>query len=152
MEMKVLLVEDDRNKANTIMSFLQETYSDMNIEYAMSYQSGVDVAISKQYDLLLLDMSIPNYDIDGDNSSEDTLKNGGELIIYELLDENVDFDCTIITQYETINDEPLSVIDERLRKICGDKYHGYVQYQTYNEEWKKNLKKNIDHVINTNNR
>lgn len=152
MKIKVLLVEDDRNKANTIVSFLQETYPDLNTEHAMSYQSGVELAMTKSYDLLLLDMSIPNYDADGDNSSEDTLKNGGELIIYELLDEDVNFDCTIITQYETINDEPLSVIDERLRRICGNRYHGYVQYQTYNDEWKKNLKKNIDHVINTNNR
>lgn len=152
MKIKVLLVEDDRNKANTIASFLQETYPNINIELAMSYQSGVELAITKSYDLLLLDMSIPNYDADGDNSSEDTLKNGGELIIYELLDEDIDFNCTIITQYETINDEPLSVIDERLRRLCSNQYHGYVQYQTYNDEWKKNLKINIDYVININNR
>lgn len=152
MKIKVLLVEDDRNKANTIITFLQETYLDIIIEHAMSYQSGVELAMTKSFDLLLLDMSIPNYDADRDNSSEDTLKNGGELIIYELLDEDVDFDCTIITQYETINDEPLSVIDERLRRLCSNKYHGYVQYQTYNDEWKKNLKINIDYVINTNNR
>lgn len=152
MAVKVLIVEDDRNKANTITSFLQEIYPDIAIEYAMSYQSGVELAISNEYDLLLLDMSIPNYDADGNSSSEDTLKNGGELIIYELLDEGIDFDCTIITQYETINDEPLSVIDERLHSICGNQYHGYIQYQTYNDEWKRKLKNNIDHVINTNNR
>lgn len=151
MEVKILLVEDDRNKANTIASFLQDTYPEMDIEHAMSYQSGIEKAMSNQYDLLLLDMSIPNYDIEGTGSSEDTLKNGGELIIYELLDEGIDFDCTIITQYETINDEPLSVIDERLLELCGDKYHGYIQYQTYTDEWKQKLKNNIDYVINTNN-
>jgi CheY-like chemotaxis protein len=152
MELKILLVEDDRNKLNTIASFLQEIYFGIKIEYAMSYQSGVDLAMKNLYNLLLLDMSIPNYDTEGNDSSEDTLKNGGELIIHELLDENIEFDCTIITQYETINDEPLSVIDERLRELCGNKYHGYIQYQTYTDEWKQNLKNNIDHVINTNNR
>ena len=152
MDLKILLVEDDRNKSNTIASFLQEVYPQMDIEYAMSYQSGVELAMKNPYKLLLLDMSIPNYDTEGTGSSEDTLKNGGELIIYELLDENIEFDCTIITQYETINNEPLSVIDERLRELCGDKYHGYIQYQTYTDEWKLNLKNNIDHVINTNNR
>ena len=64
MAVKVLIVEDDRNKANTITSFLQEIYPDIAIEYAMSYQSGVELAISNEYDLLLLDMSIPNYDAD----------------------------------------------------------------------------------------
>ncbi len=152
MGLSILIVEDDRNKANTIVSYLKETFVDINIDLAMSYQKGVELAISNLYDLLLLDMSIPNYDIDGSGSSEDTLKNGGELIIYELLDENIAFHCTIITQYETINDEPLSVIDDRLRLICGNKYHGYIQYQTYNDEWKNNLKINIDNVINTNNR
>lgn len=147
--MRILLVEDDDKKATSIISFLKQTYSDILVDKARSYMSGVDKAMSGTYQMLLLDMTIPNFDGKDNKDSGESLKNGGELIIEELIDEEIDFHCTVITQYETFNDEPLSTIDSRLRALCGEKYHGCIKYDTYNDNWKDLLKANIDNVINT---
>ena len=150
--MNILIVEDDENKSKTITEYISSIYPDIELSVAHSYQSGVQMAIDYKYDLLLLDMSIPNFDITENEGGGEALKNGGELIIQELLDENIDFNCTIITQYETFNNEPLTTIDARLRKSCGDKYQGCIKYDSYNDDWKDLLKINIENVIHTHNR
>lgn len=148
---RILLVEDDANKARSIIDFLNQSFNDIEIEKAASYQSGVDLAIDSVFDLLLLDMSIPNFDSIDSKESGESLKNGGELIVEELLDEGVDFHCTVITQYETFNNETLQTIDTRLKLLCKDRYHGCIKYDTFNDNWKQQLKNNIEHVINNHN-
>lgn len=150
--MNILIVEDDENKYKTISEYISSIYPQIKLFVSHSYQSGVQMAIDHKYDLLLLDMSIPNFDITVNEEGGEALKNGGELIIEELLDEGIDFKCTIITQYETFNNEPLSTIDSRLRKSCGTKYCGCIKYDTYNDDWKELLKANIENVIHTYNR
>lgn len=147
--MKILLVEDDEHKRNDVSACLMSVDGDMTIEHGYSVASGVQMAVDCQYDLLLLDMAIPNFDQSNGSNGGRPFKKGGELIVEELLDEGVDFRCAIITQYETFNNETIDEIGQRLSELCGDKYFGYVKYSTMNEDWKDDLKKLIQHVKNT---
>ena len=147
--MKILIVEDDENKRKAIANYIMQTFPKVEIKEANSYLSGVDMAMQYDFDLLLLDMSIPNFDGKDNKNSGEKLKNGGELIIQELLDEKIQFHCTIITQYETFNNESLESIDRRLKRICGNQYHGCIRYNTNNDQWKELLKNNIENVINS---
>jgi hypothetical protein len=88
-------------------------------------------------------MSIPNFDINENEDGGATLKNGGELIIMELIDENVDFKCVVLTQYETFNEETLDAIDSRLKEKCGNKYLGFIKYSAWKDDWKELLKNKI---------
>ena len=150
--MKILLIEDDDNKRKSIVSFLYEVLPQAIILEASSYTTGVDYAMDEYVDFILLDMSIPNFEGKDAFSSGEKLKNGGELILNELLDEQVKFHCIIITQYETFNNESLTTIDNRLSKKCGDMYHGCIKYDTNNDNWKDSLKDKIYNVINSNSR
>ena len=98
--MKILLVEDDEHKMNDIIMYLKTTMKDVKIDTAYSIASGVETAMGNLYDLILLDMTIPNFDITETSDGGKSYKNGGEIIVKELLDEEVDFRCAIITQYE----------------------------------------------------
>lgn len=144
--MKILLVEDDEHKMNDIILYLKTTMKNVNIDTAYSIASGVETAINNLYDLVLLDMTIPNFDITETSDGGKSYKNGGEIIVKELLDEEIDFRCAIITQYETFNNETIDQIGLRMKVLCGDNYYGYVKYSTSDNSWKDSLKKLIEHV------
>lgn len=147
--MKILLVEDDEHKMNDIIMYLKTTMKDVKIDTAYSIASGVETAMGNLYDLILLDMTIPNFDITETSDGGKSYKNGGEIIVKELLDEDVDFRCAIITQYETFNNETIDQIGRRMKVLCGDNYFGYVKYSTSDDSWKNSLKKLIEHVADT---
>lgn len=149
--MRILIVEDDMFKSNDLKSFIEKHFKDSMIIVAKSYQTGCNAAFNEKFDLLILDMSIPNFDIgDGENGGY-TLKNGGELIMRELLDERRAFNAVIVSQYETFGGETIEQIDNRLKKLCSLNYYGWITYSTSNNDWQEKLLNTIKNVINTNN-
>lgn len=150
--MKILIVEDDLYKSEDVESFIKKEFPNIEIFFGKSYQSGLQKALSRHFDLMLVDMSIPNFDIKDNEDGGTALKNGGELILRELLDENIDFKSAIITQYETFNGETIEEIDNRLKEDCGNKYLGCIKYSAWNDDWKEYLKTTIDNVIHFSNR
>ena len=147
--MRILLVEDDKHKMNDIITYLGTIKNMVKVNTAGSVESGVQSAIDNTYDLILLDMTIPNFDITEKSDGGKSYKNGGEIVVKELLDEEVDFRCAIITQYETFNNETIEQISQRISKLCQDNYFGYVKYSTDNDAWKDKLKELIEHVENS---
>lgn len=144
--MKVLLVEDDEHKMNDIISYIGSLKKGIVVETARSVERGVQSAVDNQYDLILLDMTVPNFDITEKSDGGKSYKNGGEIIVKELLDEEVVFRCAVITQYETFNNETIDQISQRIRHLCGDDYLGYVKYSTNMESWRHGLKELIENV------
>lgn len=149
--MRILLIEDDVHKMNDIIGYIRTLKMKIEIMTARSVESGVQSAIDNSYNLLLLDMTIPNFDITEKSYGGKSYKNGGEIIVKELLDEEVDFNCAVITQYETFNNETIDQISQRIQRLCGNKYFGYVKYNTSNESWKNDLKQLLKNVESTNN-
>lgn len=146
--MRILLVEDDEHKMNDIIAFLDSIKKNIVISTARSVESGVQSAVDNPYDLILLDMTIPNFDITEKSDGGKSYKNGGEIIVKELLDEEVKFRCAVITQYETFNNETIEQISQRILQLCGDNYLGYVKYSTNKDSWKQKLKDLIENVEN----
>ena len=146
--MNILLVEDDEHKMNDIISYIDTLKKSIIVETARSVESGVQAAVDKQYDLILLDMTIPNFDITEKSDGGKSYKNGGEIIVKELLDEEVAFRCAVITQYETFNNETIDQISQRIRQLCRNDYLGYVKYSTNTESSRQGLKELIEHVEN----
>lgn len=146
--MKLLLVEDDEHKMNDIISYIDTLKKNIIVETARSVESGVQAAVDNRYDLVLLDMTIPNFDITEKSDGGKSYKNGGEIIVKELIDEEVAFRCAVITQYETFNNETIDQISQRIRQLCGDDYLGYVKYSTNTDSWRQGLKELIEHVEN----
>lgn len=143
--MKILLVEDDGYKSAAIMRWIKLEYVNVDIELVISYRDGCLAALDGSYDLLILDMSLPGR-TQKVGSSKDTIVNGGELIIREMLDEHVPFKAVILTQYETFNGETIEAINERLNKMCLDSFFGCICYNSQDDSWKDNLKTILDYV------
>ena len=63
--MNILLVEDDLNKINRIQEFLRFILPEATISVSRSYGSALRNLNTLNLDFLLLDMSLPVYDISG---------------------------------------------------------------------------------------
>lgn len=75
--MKILIVEDQWVKANNLRSFLEKEYDGIVVDIARSYQSGLEKSFGGDYDMLLLDMTLPNYDIkEGEDGGLTRMKGG----------------------------------------------------------------------------
>lgn len=137
--MKILIVEDDAFKAEDVKNAILKEFRDCYIQIVKSYQSGCEVSITETFDLLILDMSIPNFDICSEDQGGETLKNGGELIMRELVDEGKNFNAVILSQYETFAGETIEQIDTRLKAFCQTKYMGWIKYSISNNDWQEKL-------------
>lgn len=147
--MKILIVEDDNNKLADIKSYLIEILENYQVEFVerKSFQSGLVTALEENFFLLILDMSIPNFDITELDDGGDTLYNGGELIMMELNRENIHHKSIILTQYETIGNISLAKVDENLQLTCKEMYLGWIFYSVVEDSWKNKLKQTIDSIL-----
>ena len=143
--MKILLVEDDRYKSSVITDWINSEFREVSVDQADSYRDGCLLALRGTYDFLVLDMALPAHTL-FEGNEEDSIVNGGELIIREMLDEDVPFNALILTQYETFNGETIEAIEERIKGICGDSFWGCISYNSQDDSWKNKLKEIIEYV------
>lgn len=148
--MKILLIEDDKHKESDVVSFLSETYPQVNVDVARSMHTGIKMASGSVYDIMIVDMTLPKHD--GDKAASDgSLYNGGEVLIGSVLDLGVVVKSIVLTQYETFKDETLEMIDNRLKLDCAESYVGCVKYDASANIWKNKLIELIQYALNTNN-
>jgi DNA-binding NtrC family response regulator len=142
--MRILVIEDDDNKYNPVKNFLIELYNEnVTIIHKKSYQSGMEILYAEKFDLLILDMSIPNFDVTELDDGGDTLDRGGEFILEEMDRENIIIKSIIITQYEEFKGVSLAEIDKNLREEFKQSYLGCVSYNTGYDNWKTELQELI---------
>jgi CheY-like chemotaxis protein len=78
--MKILFIEDHPRKQAQIIEFLRSQFADLEIVTKNAYNSGLRELISNHanYDILLLDISMPNYDISSQDSGGDWMPLAGK--------------------------------------------------------------------------
>lgn len=149
--MDILIIEDDSNKLKEMISLLDKLEKTNNkkmiIKSKSSYQSGLCEIFNNTYDLLLLDMTIPNFEITLHDDGGDSLDLGGELIIQEMNRDDKKIKTIIVTQYEEFNGISLADIDNDLKENYSDFYLGYVSYNASETTWKNELEKLIMEYI-----
>jgi DNA-binding NarL/FixJ family response regulator len=145
--MKILIIEDDPNKAQQILSFLNEDLKISEITYKKSYQSGLKELYENNFDFVLLDMSLPTYDI---NPGEDAYKFrhiAGYDILNELKRKNKIAKVIIMTQFERFGEGKqyisLSNLKMVLRKEFSSNYLVTISYHPGRTTWKEELVKYI---------
>ena len=145
--MHILIVEDQVDKASKLESFCRSYFSELelSIEISGSLNSGFrKITGDNEFDLLLLDMSMPAYDI-----TEEDISGGGpesfagkELLAQMELRE-IFIPVVVITQYSSFNEGQISLDDlsEKLMDEYHEFYLGAVYYSSATDEWKNGLSK-----------
>jgi DNA-binding NarL/FixJ family response regulator len=143
--MKVLIIEDDPNKSLQIRNFLVGLMASVEIEERRSYQSGLLAALHEQVDIVLLDMSLPTYDISSSEPGGRPRPFAGREILEELDRKRRDCHVIVVTQFETFGqgDEQttLEAITNDLRLRFPRLFVGAVFYQPSDLKWQQRLVK-----------
>lgn len=149
--MKVLIVEDDYYKLVQISAFIGQCLPGAELVTAKAVHSAKQKIREILPDLVILDMSLPSYDIGKQESGGLPETFGGrELLGY------LDFlDCAapvvVVTQFEKFGrDEEemdLHTLGEALKTSYPANYRGIIFFQSASDAWKLELSRILREVM-----
>ena len=137
--MQLILIEDDDYKAKQIVQFLLQ--KGHKIDVARAYNTGMKKIVSKRYDMALIDMTIPSFEISREHPTSRIRKYGGRDILVEIDRREIDLPSIVITQYQVFDDGEitLELLDKELHEEFPDLYQGIVYYNSSVMDWQEKL-------------
>ncbi len=146
--MKILIIEDDQNKLRQIKECLNEYFSTISIAEKYSYNTGLNALINSDYDLLILDMSMPTFDITPFETGGRPRIFGGKEILRQMKRKKINTPAIILTQFEKFGEKGKSI---SLKEVCKElectyqnNYKGCVYYNAAQNNWRVELIKAIE--------
>jgi CheY-like chemotaxis protein len=141
--MIILIIEDDENKQVQIRNLISKMFSESKILLAKSYHSGLLSILDNSPDLILLDMTMPTYDIDTNEDGGRPQHFAGREILRQMDRRKVNIPVIIITQFDVFGDGPNELtrtqLDNQLRRDHSRNYQGTVYYNAANNAWEREL-------------
>lgn len=143
MHKKILFIEDNLIKAESVMKFLDCNFSNSRITIKDSFRSGLKELMDNSYDILLLDMSLPTWERDAVKKQEGFERFGGETIMREMKRKGKCIPTVVITMFsefgigKTFID--LIELDNHLKSEFQEFYHGLVKYSSSEKKWEDEL-------------
>jgi len=145
--MKMLIVEDDEDKLKILEEFISTEFSGYSIETAKSYNSGLRAVIkgNKIYDFILLDMSMPNYDVSSTEPGGGNPESfaGSELLAQMKL-RGIQTPTIVVTMFDAFGDNSSKVsLDQLVEKLAVQfqpAFRGSVYYNPAEDGWRSSLK------------
>jgi DNA-binding NarL/FixJ family response regulator len=147
--MKIIFIEDHPLKQAQINKLIDENFIDSILVNKNSYISGLKELIEnhQSYDVLLLDISMPNYDISSEDSGGDWMPLAGKKILKEMYLRDIPTKAIVITMHGSFDDgTKITELDDNLKLEFPDNYIGYVYYSQINDEWKEKLVKLLNEI------
>ncbi|MDC9721458.1 MAG: hypothetical protein PSN34_01630 [Urechidicola sp.] len=145
--MKIIFIEDHPLKQAQINKFIIEKFPETSLVNKNSYISGLKELIQnyESYDVLLLDISMPNYDISSEDSGGDWMPLAGKKILKEMYLRDIPTKAIVVTMHGSFDDGTrITELDTNLKKEFPENYLGYVFYSQINDEWKNKLEQLIN--------
>lgn len=139
---RILLVDDDDYKVSSVKLFLEKhTKSNIIVEKALN--PGLKRLFKETFDLILLDMSMPTFDIMETNNFNSY---GGLEFLKEMSRKKNETPVIIVTQYAIFGEgeskKTLEAIDEECKNLFNN-YKGVVLYSSTENSWEEILLQTI---------
>lgn len=141
--MKILLVEDDDNKRSNILSEIENISEKNEIRSESSLISGLRQTRSWNPDLIILDMTLPNYDGNSGQSTGQMHAFGGREFLKRIRRLNFTGKVVIVTQFESFGEssKPISLEDlmNEIEVDYPEYFLGYIYYHASISDWQNKL-------------
>lgn len=145
--MNVLIVEDDENKGEQLTTFLRNHFAVGELHIARSLQSGLKRIKAQRPDIILLDMTLPNYDTSPEEPGGTTHLLGCRECVRQMERFDLAIPTIVVTQFETFGNPPdmgLDQLDAELKVNYHKIYYGAVYYHASINDWKIHLTRLIN--------
>lgn len=138
--MNVLIIEDDEQKLNHIVNFVNSAFENVTVVQSKSFVSGRKSILSDVFDLLLLDMTLPVYDVSPNETGYETLFFAGRDIMREMVRKEIKCATIVVTQFEQFGEDhdrtTLEELKLKLNEQFSENYLGTVYYHPSQDDWK----------------
>lgn len=148
--MRILIVEDDDDKARDLHAFLESHYVVSEILVVRSFQSGLRAVLNGAIDFILLDMTMRNFDRSVEEDGGRPHHFAGREILRQMLREEIRVPVIVVTHFDRFGEETEEVTLSELKAELKHKfpdYLGTVHYRSNVDGWKTNLKELISDRI-----
>ena len=147
-----LLVEDESPKLAHIRRYMRESFSYVSVVSALSVSSAIDAIDESEFDFLLLDMSLPTFDVGQGETGGRPQGFGGIEILRYIAMSGLKLETIVLTGYEAFPDETGRIIDlETLRTRLVTEFPGAVQnvihFSSSLEGWKLSLREAVSAIL-----
>ncbi len=143
--MKVYIVDDEEGKAQNIHEFMHRVVPECQIEIYRSFQKGLRALITSPPDLLLLDMTMPTYEVGPRESGGRDRRYAGREIVRQLKRKKLSVPVIVITQYEQFEeggkDVDLDTIRNELLEKFPDNFVDAIYYNASDSQWMLTLER-----------
>jgi CheY-like chemotaxis protein len=143
----ILVIEDDENKRAQLCKLIAEILAEVEVRTAKSLQSGIREVRLRTPTLVLLDMTLPNFDPTAEDPGGQTHSFGGREFLRQLDRFDIRVPVIVVTQFIKIGKGNQAVdfsdLDAQLRAEYSPNYVGAVYYHAGIRGWKQELSKLI---------
>ena len=145
--MRVLIVEDDQYKCEAVESLLSSMRPGCQFTVCKSVQSAVVSVGEADFDLIVLDMSLPSHELDSGGALGIPRLSGGVELLFELNYINKFPPVIILTQFPEIEMSnqlvPLDEVSDFVSDNFGISISSCVYYEFENIDWHEQFLKGI---------
>lgn len=149
--MRILVVEDDPNKLRQLMTIITSEFPDAIREEQRSYQSGLKAALLDTPDVIILDMTMPTFDVGGKEKGGRERRYAGRQVLHQLHRKGVHAKVIVVTQFERFGEgEELITLDEletELRTLFPNNYVKTIFYQAADSQWMGQLRDVLQELL-----
>lgn len=140
-EPHILIVEDEAPKSKHIEDMVAGLAPNARISAARSVNSALDCLEAEAVDLLLLDMSLPTFDVGERESGGRPQGFGGTEVLRNMVMAEIECPTVVITGYEGFTREGGAMVDlARLREELTEEFptllRAVLHYNSTLDEWK----------------
>ncbi|MBR1693674.1 MAG: hypothetical protein IJ711_13020 [Lachnospiraceae bacterium] len=146
--MKLLIIEDNLNKLKNIREFVKKTYAGADIHDALSYTAGLRRIYDQEWDVILLDMSLPIYDMSEQETGGDKKSIAGKEIMKRMVYRDILIPTIVITQFDTFGEREISIhtLNEEFKETLSEVWRGTINYEDSTNKWMSELKILLDKI------
>jgi len=149
--MRILIVEDDENKRAQLDAFVREYLGSKDVVEAKSYHSALAAIKEYKCDIIILDMTMPTYDITADEDGGRPQHYAGREIMRQLGRSGVGTPVVIVTQLDVFGEGASALtrsqLEAQLNAEHGHNYLGMVYYNPATDGWKNELSNKLSFLL-----
>jgi len=148
--MPILVIEDDEHKRSRVVQHLRVSFPREEVGEAKSVQGGLAALLSGSWDLVVLDMTMPTFDIGGDEPGGRPQVYGGGEVLRQLQRKGLRTPVLLLTQFDQFGEGAdalrLEQLDEKMHKLFPENYHGAIFYSVVSEDWREALTMKVEEI------
>ncbi len=142
---RVLIIEDDPNKSTVLRAAVAAGFPEVTIREERSYRSGVYALVTWHPNVVLLDMTLPTFDVTTTEPGGRPRIFGGKEVLQEMTRRQIRAATILVTQFESFGEgekqRSLQELTAELAEKFAENFVGTVYYHPAHASWKAEIER-----------